>query len=780
VEVPPALVQAVGGHRLVAETLVRRGVRTASAAGAFLYPEQYTPATPDELPDLERAAVRLRQAIRDGDRIAVWGDFDADGQTATAVLLETFRGLGGNAIYHIPTRQQGHGVQVSGVDALAEEGARLLVTCDTGVAAHAAVTRAGQRGLDVIITDHHVPGDHLPAALSVVNPHRLPSGHPMETLVGVGVAYQLARALDGELADSALDLVALGSVADVATVTGDTRYLVQRGLAALSHTRRPGLRAIYASADLHPQGITEEQIGFVLAPRLNALGRLADAAHGVELLTTRDATRARILAGEVEALNAQRQWLTRQVTEGALAQIERHPALLSDYHAVVLEGPTWPSGVVGIVAGRLAERVGKPVVLVSTPPGQVARGSGRSIPGVNLVAALRECAPLLESYGGHAGAAGFAIQPEKIPQLRHALSRALAKQFEALPKPTLQIDAYVRLPDPPGLSPEGTAAGSESVLPTLNLHLVREINRLAPFGPGNPPLVLGLQNLRRTSAAVLGRTGEHRRVTVEDAAGRSATVFWWHGADWPLPDGTFDLALTARASDYRGLPEVQLEWIAARVIEPAAAEVVTPWVQVHDLRQERDPQAEIRRLGAEGIPIWAEAALPTGVESLPRHRLRPSPALAIWTLPPGPAELRAALKMVEPEQVYLFGKFPPPGPDASARERAEAFLRRLAGLVKHALRSSRDGQVTLLELAAATAEREATVQAGLDWLAAQGQIQTPESNGLSLRLRCATQAADPQATEAARGRLDALLSESDAFRRYLSTAPAGRIETLAA
>ncbi len=780
VEVPPALRRAVGGHPLVADALVRRGVGTPQAARAFLDPAHFSPSRPADLPDLDRAVVRLRRAVGHRERIAIWGDFDADGQTATALLLEVFLGLGGDAIFHIPSRHEGHGVQVSGVDRLAGAGARLIVTCDTGVTAHAAVARAAQHDMEVIVTDHHVPGDRLPAALAVVNPHRLLAGHPMRTLTGVGTAYELARALDRQLADQALDLVALGTVADVATVTGEARFLIQRGLEALAHTARPGLQALYEMAGLRPEGITEEHIGFALGPRLNALGRLADAAQGVELLTTGNPDQARILAGEVEALNARRQWLTRQVSEAALAQVQRQPALLSEYRALVLDHAAWPAGVVGIVAGRLAERFGKPAFIITAPPGQLARGSGRSIPGVNLVAALSECAPLLEAFGGHAGAAGFAIQPERIPAFRQALSRALAAQVEAAFEPTLQIDAYVELPEPSLSHKAREGEASSSTLPALGLELVREINRLAPFGPGNPPLTLAVRHLRRTSTAALGRTGEHLRVTVEDAAGRSATIFWWHGADWPLPDGTFDLALAARTSDYRGAPEMQLEWLGVRVVEPAAPAVVAPRVQMEDLRQAGHPEAELRRLADEGVPIWAEGAAPPGVDALPRHQLPRAPGLAIWILPPGPAELRTALDAVGAERVYLFDHVPTPMAAASPRERADAFLTRLAGLVKHALKPPRRGSVSLTELAAATAERESTVQAGLDWLAARGQILPPERAGADLRLRHGTQVADPPAMAAARARLVALLAESDAFREYLRAAPASRIEALVA
>jgi single-stranded-DNA-specific exonuclease len=747
IDIPAPLRSAVGGHPLVAATLARRGILTPQAARAFFDPAAYSPAPPTDLPALPLALERLGQAIERGEQIAVWGDFDADGQTATALLLEALRGLGTNVTFRVPTRQEGHGLHKRGLEHLIADGARLILTCDTGVTAHAAVAHANRLGADVIITDHHVPGERLPPALAVVNPHRLPPGHPLGTLPGVGVAYELARGLDPAAADRALDLVALGTVADVATLTGDARYLVQCGLEALRRTGRAGLQAVYQAADLRPEGITEEHIGFVLAPRLNALGRLADASHGVELLTTQDATRARILATEVEGLNARRQWLTKQVTEAALAQTEREPALVRDYRALVLSHPTWPGGIVGIVAGRLAERFGLPVMLISAPPGKLARGSGRSVPGVDLIAALNDCARLLESFGGHKGAAGFSIEPERIPELRAALSRAVEAQMGTMPEPTLTVDAYFDLTD-------------------LTLDLVSEINRLAPFGPGNPPLTLAARCLRVLSEATIGRAGEHRRLTVEDAQDNTQTVFWWHGAGWPLPRGRFDLAFTLRATDFRGVAEVQVEWLAARDLEPVTVEpTAAPAIEIHDFRGQANPAAVLRsQLSRGDIQVWAEGNGPPGTDVSDRRQLTASRRLAIWTLPPGPHVLRAALERVQPEEILLFGHDP-------GLDERNAYLQRLAGLVKFALRA-RKGEIKLERVAAATAQRVSVVTAGLEWLAAQGQIVVLETGEDTWRLAAGTGSPDPQALESARTRLELLLAETAAYRAYVLNAPA--------
>jgi len=279
VDVPDELHQAVGGHPLVAETLTRRGTRSREAAQGFLDPVRYAPASPSALPDMESAVARVRSAIRQREPICVWGDFDVDGQTSTALLVSALRDLGANVGYHIPNRQsEGHGIDLAALARVIDAGAKLIVTCDTGISAHEAVDYANLRGVDVVITDHHNLPPTLPNAYAVVNPKRLPDDHPLRELPGVGVAYKLIEALNGDTQLVAmpdlLDLVALGIVADVAQQVGDTRYLLQRGLERLRKTERLGLRAMIELAEIDPARITEEHIGFSLAPRLNALGRL--------------------------------------------------------------------------------------------------------------------------------------------------------------------------------------------------------------------------------------------------------------------------------------------------------------------------------------------------------------------------------------------------------------------------------------------------------------------------------------------------------------------------
>jgi single-stranded-DNA-specific exonuclease len=746
VRVSEALQAAVGGHPLVAETLVRRGITDADSARAFLDPDCYRPAPATDLPNLVRAVERLERAVAQGERVCVWGDFDVDGQTSTTVLVSTLRDRGANVRYHIPVRaKESHGVNIPVLERVVDAGLDVLLTCDTGVGAREALAYARSRGVDVVVTDHHDLPPELPEAHAIVNPKMLPESHPLRELSGVGCAYKLAEALYGRAGRSAeaaqhLDLVALGLVADVAVQTGDTRYLTQRGLEALRRTRRLGLRVMMELANLNADCLTEEHIGFQLAPRLNALGRLDDANPIVELLTTDDVTRARILATELEGLNAQRKLLCDQVFQAAQAQIEHDPSLM-EYAALVLSHPAWPGGVVGIVAGRLAERYHRPVILIATPPDRLGRGSARSVEGCDISAAIAAQAGLLRGFGGHPMAAGLSIDPERISEFRRALSRTVSETCEIAEEPELQVDAFLALTD-------------------LSLELIAEIERLAPFGPGNPPLTLATKDLSLVSHATIGRNGEHLQLIVEDEAGNAQKVLWWRGAGEPLPEGRFDLAYTVRASDYRGQRDVQVEWVDACVIErPSVALRPAPrTVEVVDYRRARRPRKVLEQLQAqEAVQVWAEADAKTQVAGRDRRELVGAKTLVVWTIPPGPAEWQGTLARVSPQKVVLFGIDP-------GLDDLEPFLKRLAGLAKHAL-STDDGRVGISALAAATAQRESTVWAGLAWLTARGHLAVASAGDDEVQLTAGTGKTDPDLPKIT-AHLKMLLDETKAYRTH--------------
>jgi single-stranded-DNA-specific exonuclease len=762
VEVLKDLQAAIGGHPLVGEVLTRRGFRDPQAAETFLDPDRYQPASPFDLAGTPAAVQRLEKAIHGGETICVWGDFDVDGQTATTVLVSALKGLGAKVVFHIPVRaSESHGVNLPVLERLIQDGADLVLTCDTGISAHAAVDYANSQGVDVIISDHHDPPPKLPDAYALINPKLLPDDPvpgalALAALPGVGVSFQLAKALyeragRTEEIDSCLDLVALGIVADLAQLVDDTRYLLQRGLQVLRRTERLGLQALLSSAEIDPAHLSEEHIAFGLAPRLNALGRLSDANTAVELLTTTDLGRARFLANQLEKLNARRKLLTDQVFQACQAQIERDPALL-EQAALTLSHPAWPAGVIGIVASRLVEQTNRPVILIATPEGELGRGSARSIEGCNITAAIAAQSDILANYGGHPMAAGLAIDPQDIPAFRRGLSRAVEEQIgTARVEPTMSIDAYLPL----------------SVLTPA---VVADLERLAPFGPGNPALTLACKDVSLKSHTTVGRTGEHLQVIVEDREGESTKVIWWGGGGMLLPEGRFDLAYVARSSNFLGQPGVQVEWVDARLMEaPVEIRTHKPEIAVVDYRWEQHPLSSLKALVAqEGAQVWAEAEAKEklaalGIRSLDRSGLSPSSTLAIWTTPSGRAELDLVLERLSPERVYVFAVDPANGD-------LKRFLERLAGLVRHVIRR-RNGLVNLDELAAATAQTRASVHAGMDWLCAQGDVKILADDGTELKLDGGDKGSIYSSDKAAQ-QLKALLQESAAFRSYFRRAEA--------
>lgn len=753
VSVPAKLQGVLGGHPLVGEILVRRGVKDHQSAEAFLDPSKYTPASPFELPGMQAAVQRIWDAIRKNQLIGVWGDFDVDGQTATTLLVTTLKDLGGRVIYHIPVREtESHGVNLPKLKDLIDQNISLLVTCDTGIAAHQAIDFAKAHRVDVVVTDHHDLPSTLPAARALVNPRLLPNTHPLANLPGVGVAYKLVEGLYQQRNLSGptgafLDLVALGIVADIATQRGETRYLLQRGLQTLRTTERLGLQVMMDLAGLEPGNLTEEHIGYVLGPRLNALGRLSDANLAVELLTTIDLNRARILAHELEALNARRKLLTDQVFQAALSQIERDPTLLAGA-ALVLSHPAWPSGVIGIVASRLVEHYQRPTVLIAAPPGEMARGSARSVEGCNISAAIAVQKGMLIGFGGHPMAAGLSLDPERIPEFRGALSKTVQQMLAGVTlEPKLGIDGYLSLSE-------------------LTLDLVRDFERLAPFGPGNPSIILISKGMVLKSHTLVGRNDEHLQLIVESPEGYPHKLIWWNGAGWSLPQGKFDLAYTARTSNFRGQPQLQIEWIDSRPLEEPAIQVMpeVPRIKVVDYRQNPQPSSLLEGLRAAGnLQVWCEGQAKAELGGQDRYALTASQRLAIWTTPPDAGELRFVLEQVSPQTVYLFA-VPPQTQDL------ESFLTRLSGLVKYAL-NSKGGRVALSSLAASTAQREASVRLGIAWLQARGYIKLLAEDEDEILLSSGDQAS-PTDLPRITSQLKLLLNETAAYRTYFSRAEA--------
>ena len=767
ITVTNGLLKAAGGNSIVAHALVRRGISDVIKVRAFLNADLYQPAPPMTMPGMGEAVDRLQNAILSDELICIWGDFDVDGQTATSLLYSALLGLGARVFYHIPVRsRESHGVNlevlqqilqpelITGGDPRWPSGLwsapDLLITCDTGISSHEATAFALACGVDVIITDHHDLPERLPDSTAIVNPKLCPADHPLRDLPGVGVAYKFIEEVyrrTGRECDTEqyLDLVALGIVADVATQRGDTRYLLQRGLEKLRDAGRLGLRTLLEIADVNPANISEEHIGFMLAPRLNAMGRLADANIAVELLTTTDPGRALTIGYELERLNSRRRFLTDQVFRAALSQVEQDASLL-DNPVLVLSHAAWPAGVIGIVAGRLVERFYKPVVLIATPEGEIGRGSGRSIQGVNISQAIAECRELLDGYGGHPMAAGLAIKPEHVEEFREMLSAAAVRAGE-IPVSVLEIDNFVSLSE-------------------VDEVMVSDIEKLAPFGAGNPALVLASRGIRVKQVKHVGKEGEHLSIDVEDETWAEKSVIWWHGGGVAegLPDGKFDLAYIVCSSTYRGKKEIQIELVDFRQIdEKSSLKSEKRAMDLVDWRHIEMPLANLIKVSEEvELLVWGEGEAEErlkkrGIIAHSRFEMKPAQNLAIWTTPPGIAEIREVLDKVETERIYLFAVDP-------QDVEFDNFVKKLSGLIKYAFLSY-GGVLELDKLAALTAHRKVTVRKGIDWLVAMG-ILTIAKDGADQLIVQEGGVQDMEQVKRISNQLQELLDETNAFRAY--------------
>ena len=753
IQIPEDFQEAIGGHPIVAQTLYRRGYQTLEAAQAFLNPETYQPTPADALPDIDIAITLLSEAIEKSKRILVWGDFDVDGQTATTTLVEGLRELSGDVIYHIPIRaEESHGITKEVLRSYLNRGFDLLLTCDTGVSEYDNIQFVRDAGISVIVTDHHSLGDSLPNANAVLNPQRLPPEHPLRTLPGVGVAYKLMEGLFTALERDFrqghfLELAALGIVADVAHLQGDTRYLLQKGLISLRRTERVGLQILYQNAGLNPYHLDEDHIGFQIAPRMNAVGRLGDANPMVEFLTTHDEGRARVLATQIEATNAQRRFATRQVEKGAQALLETS---VDDRHApaIVLHQPDWPGGVVGIVASRLVEQYQKPVILLTGD--DTIHGSARSVEGLNITEAIGTQAPLLTAYGGHPMAAGLSLPPTNYAAFKRGFLAVIEEQrAEIEVVSAITIQHKIRLDE-------------------ISIEFIEEIQRLAPFGPGNPPLNSMIENLTLVTATDVGGLGEHRQVIASDQDENRQRFIWWNGGDAPLPEANFDLVCKLSQSDYRGSPQVSAEWVDFRLSETGKRIVAQREFEIIDERACTDPIQTLQEINNqyEQVLVWGEGDLPDEVIAVSRQDFKKATTLVIWTIPPAQSILQEAILQIKPDRVIPFGIDP-------HLDSYKAFMHRLGGLVKYTLRH-KHGEATLTDLAAVCAAQEQTVRVGLLLWEAMGKIAV-EFTKESVVFTPKQESLDTSEVDIYRSILTALLEERKAYRHYFRT---GVIESI--
>ncbi len=602
------LARALGVSGTTASVLARRGYAEPAAAEAFL--AGLAPGhDPFLLGDMRAAVEGIRTAVADGTRICVHGDYDVDGICATALAVLVLRELGAEVDWHLPSRfEEGYGVAGQTLARLTEEGYGLVLTVDCGITAVEEIAAARQEGLDVIVTDHHRPGDELPDCPVVAT---RPSDYPFPELCGTGVVYKLAEALLGpgdERLGRHLDLVALATIADVVPLVDENRALAIAGLRRLATTTRPGLRALMRAARVDPATVDEGAVGFRLAPRINAAGRLGRPTAALELLLTDDEDEAARVAAELEELNRERQAVEERILREASAAIEAWPEARRRRHGYVVAGESWHEGVIGIVASRLVERYHRPVVLIAgsgagSADGEAVgarpesgggdwkgsacwKGSGRSIPSFDLHAGLAACSALLERFGGHRAAAGLSIRPEAVDDLAEAFAAYADEHLdEADLRPVTTVDAIV----------PGTA---------LTLDLCFELRRLAPFGLGNPGVNLLVAGCELSELSTVGE-GKHLRFRVRDR-GRPAGTAIAFGLGTQLDRyrraGAYDLAFRLQENTWNGTTAPQL--VIRRIFE-------TP-DRYAELRERFATEWRSQELSPEGQAVFAELGLEEG------------------------------------------------------------------------------------------------------------------------------------------------------------------------
>ena len=554
--------------------LQRRGVQSQEELQSLLQPDP-APEAKAHFPDLEIAVQRLLQACREGQALAVCGDYDADGMTSTALLVGVLSRLGAKPQAAIPSRQsEGYGLNAAMVERLAEQGVKLLVTVDNGISAREALERAEGLGLEVIVTDHHTIPPQRPPLLALLHPALTPPSSPYRGLAGVGLAYVLAAAVAERLRNpqalrTALDLFCIGTIADMAPLTGVNRRWLQEGLPQLHRSRLPGLRALAELAGLEDRPIDSQGVGFRLAPRLNAVGRLADPQLAVELLTTADADRALELAERCEQLNRQRRELCDGIEAEANALVEadgdQRPAFL------LLAQNHWHHGVIGIVAARLVERWGLPVALLAGEGNGRLRSSVRAPEGFAVDAALQACADLLERFGGHPAAGGFTVQATQVAPLHERLN-GLANDWLAGREHALVVRPEALLP-----------------LEQIDRDFLQQLRRLEPFGAANPSPLFWARHCKVKRQRLL--RGGHLLLELAVPTGSLSAIAWrWSGPEPSSP--TLDLAFRLKEDHWQGQPRLQLELEALR---PSLQERVTLWRRQRCYQCERQGDALVIR-----------------------------------------------------------------------------------------------------------------------------------------------------------------------------------------
>jgi len=539
------LASEFGLTRLTARVLAARGIDTAEKTRAFMDNSPRHIHDPFLLQDMQKAVDEIERAVQQGVRIAVYGDYDVDGVTATCILIQYLRSRGADCMYYIPDRLgEGYGLNTAAIQSLYDDGCRLLITVDSGITATEEARFAASLGMRIIITDHHECKEEIPQAVAVINPRRDGSAYPFRELAGVGVAFKLVCALERDksieqLMETYADIVAVGTIADVMPLVGENRTIVSYGLEYLQNTKNYGLRALMQKLGLNDKKVTSNSVSFVMAPRINAAGRLGGASSAARMFLTEDPEEATALAEHLCALNRQRQEEENGIYEQIMAKLKSEPELTYG-KTMTLWGDNWHNGVIGIVSSRLSDRYGIPCVLISMT-GDSGKGSGRSIKGFNLYAALEKNAHLLEKYGGHELAVGLSIDRSNLQALRDALEEYAAEAVDSEEiVPCVQVDCCV--------DPED-----------LTLDQIRGLSALEPFGMGNPQPIFAMYNVRIEEVTPISHDRHIKLHLWKDGRSFYAFVFGMGAKSCPFVRGDIlDMVFSAEINQYKGNESVQL------------------------------------------------------------------------------------------------------------------------------------------------------------------------------------------------------------------------------
>lgn len=536
-----AFAQTYGVPFFLAMLMNIRGFDDAAHLREFLG-EGEPLSDPFLLKDMDKAAARITRAVDNMEKIAVYGDYDADGVTSTAMLYSYLETRGADVIFYIPQREgEGYGMNIGAVEYLKEQGVSLIVTVDNGISSVQEVARANELGIDVVVTDHHRPQEILPDAVAVVDAYRPDDTSPYKHFSGVGIAFKLLMALeDGagdveDLLEAYSDLAAIGTIGDIVPLTGENRTLIRAGLERLSQSDRPGVQALLENAGIAGKALTSTNVAFTLVPRINATGRMGAPERAVRLLISGYEEEAEVLSEEICADNEERRRVEAEIAEAAFADIEAK-GYMKD-RVVVVDGENWHHGVIGIVASRVTERCGKPCMIISRGETE-AKGSGRSIEGFSLFEAICACGDLLLKFGGHPMAAGITLKPENIEAFRKRINRYAAEHFPQMPTQTVTLDCK--------LNPAA-----------LSVSMAQSLTQLEPFGNGNPQPVFGLFNMELSNITPVGGGG-HLRLTLEkNGAVITAMRFNTKPEELPYHIGDkIDLAVQLEAREFRGQPSL--------------------------------------------------------------------------------------------------------------------------------------------------------------------------------------------------------------------------------